>query len=88
MSRRLRRNHSPAFKANVGFAAINRRPNASKPAPSHKIYPYLLHKLPITRPNQIWAIDITYTPMARSFVYLAAVVDWFRRGLMRCHQSR
>ena len=49
--------------------AIYRRPNTSKPAPGHKIYRYLLRKLAVTRPNQIWATDITYVPMARGFVY-------------------
>jgi putative transposase len=64
------------------IAAIYRRPNTSKPAPGHKIYPYLLRKLAITRPNQVWAIDITYILMARGFVYLAAVVDCFSRKVL------
>ena len=62
--------------------AIYRRPNTSKPAPGHKIYPYLLRKLAVERPNQVWAMDITYIPMARGFVYLAAVVDWFSRRVL------
>ena len=66
----------------MGIEAIYRRPNTSKPAPGHKIYPYLLRKLPVTRPNQVWAMDITYVPMARGFVYLAAVVDWFTRRVL------
>jgi putative transposase len=53
-----------------------------KPASGHQIYPYLLRKLPITRPNQVWAMDITYIPMARGFVYLAAVIDWFSRRVL------
>ena len=55
----------------------------SKPAPGHKIYPYLLRKLAVTRPDQVrgW-VDITYIPMARGFVYLAAVVDWFSRRVL------
>src|SRR5471032_562894 len=53
-----------------------------KPAPGHKIYPYLLRGLAVTRPNQVWAMDITYIPMARGFVYLAAVVDWFSRRVL------
>jgi len=44
--------------------------------PGHKIHPYLLRKLPVTRPNQVWIMDITYIPMARGFIYLAAVLDW------------
>ncbi len=66
----------------MGIEAIYRRPSTSKPAPGHKIYPYLLRKLPVTRPNQVWAMDITYIPMARGFVYLAAVVDWFTRRVL------
>ena len=66
----------------MGIEAIYRKPNTSKPAPGHKIYPYLLRKLAVTRPNQVWAMDITYIPMARGFVYLAAVVDWFSRRVL------
>ena len=62
--------------------ALYRRPNTSKPADGHKIYPYLLRGLAVERPNQVWAMDITYIPMARGFVYLAAVVDWFSRRVM------
>ena len=64
------------------IAAIYRRPNTSKPAPGHKIYPYLLRGLAIERPNHVWAMDITYIPMARGFVYLAAVVDWSTRRVL------
>ena len=66
----------------MGIEALYRRPNTSKPAPGHKIYPYLLRKLPVTRPNQVWAMDITYIPMARGFVYLTAVVDWLTRRVL------
>ena len=66
----------------MGIEAIYRRPNTSKPAPGHKIYPYLLRKMAVIRPNQAWAMDITYIPMARGFVYLAAVVDWFSRRVL------
>jgi len=66
----------------IGIEAIYRRPNTSKPAPGHKIYPYLLRDTPVIRPNQVWATDITYIPMARGFVYLAAVVDWFSRRVL------
>ena len=62
--------------------ALYRRPNTSKPSPGHTIYPYLLRGLGIERPNQVWAMDITYIPMARGFVYLAAVVDWFSRRVL------
>ncbi len=66
----------------MGIEAIYRRPNTSKPAPGHKIYPYLLRKTAVVRPNQAWAMDITYIPMTRGFVYLAAVVDWFSRRVL------
>jgi putative transposase len=66
----------------MGVAAIYRRPNTSKPEPGHKIYPYLLRKLAVTRPNLVWATDITYIPMARGFVYLIAIVDWFSRRVL------
>ena len=66
----------------MGIHAIYRRPNTSKPAPGHKIYPYLLRDLKVERPNQVWAMDITYIPMARGFIYLAAVVDWFSRRVL------
>ena len=66
----------------MGIEALYRRPNTSKPAPGHKIYPYLLRGMTIDRPNQAWAMDITYVPMARGFVYLAAVVDWFSRRVL------
>ena len=66
----------------MGIVAIYRRPNTSKPNPGHKIYPYLLRGLKVERPNQVWATDITYIPMARGFVYLVAVVDWFSRRVL------
>ncbi|MBC6718385.1 IS3 family transposase [Aurantimonas sp. DM33-3] len=74
--------HVATLMKRLAIEAIYRRPNTSKPAPGHKIYPYLLRKLPVTRPNQVWAMDITYIPMARGFVYLAAVVDWFSRRVL------
>src|ERR1035438_6550236 len=73
------RRHVRTLMRRMGIETLYRRPNASKPAPGHKIYPYLLRGLSITRPNQVWAMDITYIPMAHGFVYLAAVVDWFSR---------
>ena len=66
----------------MGIEALYRRPNTSKPAPGHKIYPYLLRGLVVERANQVWAMDITYIPMARGFVYLAAVMDWFSRRVL------
>jgi putative transposase len=71
-----------ALMRRMGIEALYRRPNTSKPEPGHKIYPYLLRGLKIDRPNQVWAMDITYIPMARGFVYLTAVVDWFTRRVL------
>ncbi len=68
--------------AKLGVEALYRKPNISKPAPGHKIYPYLLRKLPVTRPNQVWAMDIPYIPIARGFIYMATVLDWFTRRVL------
>jgi len=76
------RQHVATLMRRMGIEAIYRRPNTSKPAPGHKIYPYLLRSVSIGRPNQVWAMDITDIPMARGFVYLAAVVDWFSRRVL------
>jgi putative transposase len=76
------RRHVRTLMRRMGIDALYRRPNTSRPAPGHKVYPYLLRGLAITRPNQVWAMDITYIPMARGFVYLAAVVDWFSRRVL------
>jgi transposase InsO family protein len=74
--------HVSTLMKKMAIEATYRRPNTSKPAPGHKIYPYLLRKLAVTRPNQVWATDITYIPMARGFVYLIAIVDWFSRRVL------
>ena len=79
---RIGRRHVATLMKRMGIEALYRRPNTSKPAPGHTIFPYLLRKLAVTRPNQVWATDITYIPMARGFVYLAAVVDWFSRKVL------
>src|ERR1700722_17187180 len=76
------RRHVATLMKRMGVEAIYRRPNTSKPAPGNKINPYLLRGLKVDRPGQVWAMDITYIPMARGFVYLAAVVDWFSRRVL------
>lgn len=76
------RGHVATLMKKMAIEAIYRRANTSKPAPGHKVYPYLLRKLPIVRPNQVWATDISYVPMARGFVYLVAIVDWFSRKVL------
>jgi len=74
--------HVGTLMRKMGIEAIYRRPNTSRPAPGHRIYPYLLRNLVVDRPNQVWAMDISYIPMARGFVYLCAVVDWFSRKIL------
>ena len=66
----------------MGIEALYRRPRTTKPEPGHKIYPYLLRGLAIERPNQVWATDITYIPMARGFVYLAVVLTGSARRVL------
>ncbi|GLI95114.1 transposase [Methylocystis echinoides] len=76
------RRHVATLMKRMGIEAIYRRPNTSKPAPGHKIYPYLLRGVKIERPDHVWAMDISYIPMRRGFVYLAAVVDVFSRRVL------
>jgi putative transposase len=76
------RRHVATLMKRMGIEAICRRRNTSKPAPGHKIYPYLLRGVKVERPNQVWACDITYIPMARGFVYLVAIVDWATRRVL------
>ena len=76
------RRHVATLMKRMGIEAIYRKPHTSKPALGHKICPYLLRGMKVDRPNQVWAMDITYVPMARGFVYLAAVVDWFSRRVL------
>src|SRR5476651_1425582 len=76
------RRHVKTLMKRMGIEALYRRPRTTKPEPGHKIYPYLLRGIEITRPNQVWAMDITYIPMARGFVYLAVVLDWFSRRVL------
>ncbi len=76
------RRHVATLMRRTGIEALYRKPNTSKRTPGHKIYPYLLRGLTIDRPNQVWAMDITYVPMARGFVYLTAVVDWCSRRVL------
>jgi putative transposase len=80
--RRVGRRHVKTLMQRMGIEALYRHPRTTKPEPGHKIYPYLLRGVEVTRPNQVWAMDITYIPMARGFVYLAAVIDWFSRRVL------
>ncbi len=76
------RRHVSTLMRRMGIEALYRKPNTSRRHPRHPVYPYLLRGLAVTRPNQVWAMDITYIPMARGFVYLAAVMDWFSRKVL------
>jgi putative transposase len=76
------RRHVKTLMLRMGIEALYRRPRTTKPEPGHKVYPYLLRGMAIERPNQVWAMDITYIPMAKGFVYLAAVLDWFSRCVL------
>lgn len=66
----------------MGIAALGPKPNTRKPAPGHKIYPYLLRNMTIDRPNQVWAADITYSPIGRGFLYLVAIIDGASRAVL------
>ncbi len=79
---KIGRRHVKTLMQRMGIEALYRRPRTTKPEPGHKVYPYLLRGMAITRPNQVWAMDITYIPMARGFVYLAVVLDWFSRRVL------
>ena len=81
------RQHVITLMRRMGVEAIYRRPNTSKPAPGHKIHPYLLRGPTVDRPDQAWAMDISYIPMKRVFVYLAAVIDWCTRRVLALRVS-
>jgi putative transposase len=80
--RRVNRKRVRRLMRTMGLKAIYRCPRTSQPTPGHKIYPYLLSGMKITRSNQVWAADITYIPMARGFLYLVAIIDWYSRYVL------
>ena len=82
MGHKVGRQHVSTLMKKMGIAAMYRKPNLSKPHPEHKVYPYLLRNLDISRANQVWAADITYIPMARGFCYLMAIMDWASRKVL------
>ena len=76
------RRHVRTLMEKMGIEALYCKPRLSDPAPGHKIWPYLLRNLAINRPNQVWASDITYIPLARGFAYLVAIIDWHSRKVL------
>ncbi len=76
------RRHVRTLMRRMGMEALYRKPVTSKKQPGHKVYPYLLRDMQITRANQVWAMDITYIPMAKGWVYLTAVLDWYSRKVL------
>src|SRR3982074_80486 len=79
---KIGRRHVKTLMRRVGVEGLSSRPRTTKPEPGHKIHPYLLRGMEVTRPNQVWAMDITYIPMAHGFVYLAVVLDWATRRVL------
>src|SRR6476620_884454 len=84
---KIGRRHVKTLRRRMGIEALYRKPRTTKPEPGHKIFPYLLRGLEITRPNQVWAMDLTYIPMAKGFVYLTVVLDWFSRRVLTWRMS-
>jgi len=78
----INRKRAQRLMRKMGIAALGPKPRTTKPAPGHKIFPYLLRQLAIDRPNQVWAADITYVPIGRGFLYLVAVIDWASRAVL------
>jgi putative transposase len=80
--KKVNRKRARRLMSIMGLKAIYRRPRTSKPSIGHKIYPYLLRGMQITRPDQVWTADITYIPMSRGFMYLVAIMDWYSRYVL------
>jgi len=79
---RINRKRVRRLMRQMGIAALYPQPRTSKPAPGHKIHPYLLRGMVVDRPNQVWAADITYIAMGRGFLYVVAVIDWASRAVL------
>lgn len=78
----INRKRTRRLMQKLSIAAVAPKPNLSKPGKGHRVYPYLLRGLAVTRPNQVWAADITYIPLAKGFLYLVAVMDWHSRRVL------
>jgi len=83
----VNRNRIVRLMRKMGLEAVYRRPNTSRPHPEHKIFPYLLRDVAITRANQVWCADVTYIPMRRGFLYLVAIMDWHSRKVLQLSNS-
>lgn len=79
---KIGRGHVSTLMKKMGIEALYRKPRLSKPHPGHKVYPYLLRGMAITRAKQVWAADITYLPMAKGFCYLVVIMDWASRKVL------
>ena len=79
---KINRKRGQRLMRKMGVAALGPKPNTSKPAPGHKIFPYLLRNRKIELPNHVWATDITYLPIGRGFLYLVAIIDWASRAVL------
>jgi len=79
---RVNRKRVQRLMRQMGIAALGPRPKTTRPAPGHKIFPYLLRDVVVERPNQVWAADITYIPIGRGFLYLVAIIDWASRAVL------
>jgi len=79
---RINRKRVQRLMRTMGIAALGPKPRTTKPAPGHKIFPYLLRNVAVERPNQVWAADITYIPIGRGFLYLVAIMDWASRAVL------
>jgi putative transposase len=79
---RIGRKRVATLMRRMGIAALYRHPRTTQPHPGHRVFPYLLRDLAITAPNQVWAMDLTYIPMRRGFLYLVAVLDWATRRVL------
>jgi putative transposase len=80
--RKVNRKRIQRLMRRMGIEAVYPKPHTSRPHPEHRIYPYLLRDLTVDHPNQVWAADITYVPMARGFMYLVVVMDWYSRKIL------
>jgi len=76
------RKHVATLMRRMGIEALSRHPRTTRPHPGHRVFPYLLRDLAITAPNQVWAMDLTYLPLRRGFLYLVAVLDWATRRVL------